>query len=132
MTEQEIKQKISDCDRQISSAYNNLRSAARDVGSRGYQAAQSARSSAVSEASGDKLKKTLLPLLITLFGFFMFGASWFLGLAMIIGGVVLAYNLNQKADAEKRRIEQEYNNMVSTAEYQQKNLNSVLDNNAKI
>ena len=132
MTEQEIKQKISDCDRQISSAYNNLRSAARDVGSRGYQAAQSARSSAVSEASGDKLKKTLLPLLITLFGFFMFGASWFLGPAMIIGGVVLAYNLNQKADAEKRRIEQEYNNMVSTAEYQQKNLNSVLDNNAKI
>lgn len=132
MTEQEIKQKISDCDRQISSAYNNLRSAARDVGSRGYQSAQSARSSAVSEASGDKLKKTLLPLLITLFGFFMFGASWFLGLAMIIGGVVLAYNLNQKADAEKRRIEQEYNNMVSTAEYQQKNLNSVLDNNAKI
>ena len=132
MTEQEIKQKISDCDRQISSAYNNLRSAARDVGSRGYQAAQSARSSAVSEASGDKLKKTLLPLLITLCGFFMFGASWFLGLAMIIGGVVLAYNLNQKADAEKRRIEQEYNNMVSTAEYQQKNLNSVLDNNAKI
>lgn len=132
MTEQEIKQKISDCDRQISSAYNNLRSAARDVGSRGYQAAQSARSSVVSEASGDKLKKTLLPLLITLFGFFMFGASWFLGLAMIIGGVVLAYNLNQKADAEKRRIEQEYNNMVSTAEYQQKNLNSVLDNNAKI
>lgn len=132
MTEQEIKQKISDCDRQISSAYNNLRSAARDVGSRGYQAAQSARSSAVSEASGDKLKKTLLPLLITLFGFFMFGASWFLGLAMIIGGVVLVYNLNQKADAEKRRIEQEYNNMVSTAEYQQKNLNSVLDNNAKI
>lgn len=132
MTEQEIKQKISDCDRQISSAYNNLRSAARDVGSRGYQAAQSALSSAVSEASKDKLKKTLLPLLITFFGVLMFDASWFLGLTMIIGGVVIAYNLNQKADAEERIIEQEYNEMVSTVKYQQNNLNSVLDNNEKI
>lgn len=132
MTEQEIKQKINDCDRQIVSAYNNLRSAARDVGSRGYQAAQSARQSAISEASGNKTKNTLLPLIISVVGFFMFGVSWFLGLVMLIGGIVLAYNLNQKADKELKSVQSSYNQMVSVAENQQRNLNSTLDNNTKI
>mgnify|MGYP001107293846 CR=1 FL=1 len=132
MTEQEIKQKINDCDRQIVSAYNNLRSAARDVGSRGYQAAQSARQSAISEASGNKTKNTLLPLIISVVGYFMFGVSWFLGLVMLIGGIVLAYNLNQKADKELKSVQSSYNQMVSVAENQQRNLNSTLDNNTKI
>lgn len=132
MTEQELKQKINDCDRQIVSAYNNLRSAARDVGSRGYQAAQSARQSAISEASGNKTKNTLLPLIISVVGFFMFGVSWFLGLVMLIGGIVLAYNLNQKADKELKSVQSSYNQMVSVAENQQRNLNSTLDNNTKI
>lgn len=132
MTEQEIKQRINDCDRQIVSAYNNLRSAARDVGSRGYQAAQSARQSAISEASGNKTKNTLLPLIISVVGFFMFGVSWFLGLVMLIGGIVLAYNLNQKADKELKSVQSSYNQMVSVAENQQRNLNSTLDNNTKI
>ena len=132
MTEQELKQKINDCDRQIVSAYNNLRSAARDVGSRGYQVAQSARQSAISEASGNKTKNTLLPLIISVVGFFMFGASWFLGLVMLIGGIVLAYNLNQKADKELKSVQSCYNQMVSVAENQQRNLNSTLDINTKI
>lgn len=132
MTEQELKQKINDCDRQIASAFNNLRSAARDVGSRGYQAAQSARQSAISEASGNKTKNTLLPLIISVVGFFMFEASWFLGLVMLIGGIVLAYNLNQKADKELKSVQSSYNQMVSVAENQQRNLNSTLDNNTKI
>lgn len=132
MTEQELKQKINDCDRQIVSAYNNLRSAARDVGSRGYQAAQSARQSAISEASGNKTKNTLLPLIISVVGFFMFGVSGFLDLVMLIGGIVLAYNLNQKADKELKSVQSSYNQMVSVAENQQRNLNSRLDNNTKI
>lgn len=132
MTEQEIRQKIDASERQITTAYNNLRSAARDVGTKGYQAAQTEQSSVVSSASGDKAKKTLLPLLISLFGLFLMGAAWFLGLLMIIGGIVLAYNLNQKADKELRSTQSTYNARVSAAENQQKNLNSVLDNNTKI
>lgn len=132
MTEQEIKQILSECDWQINTAYNDLQSAARDLGSKGYQAAQSARSSAASEASTNKLIMTLCPLLMTLFGLVAFGIDWLMGLTLIIVGVVLAYNLNQKADNEKRMTEQEYRDKVSVAEYQQKNLNSVLDNNAKI
>ena len=132
MTEQEIMQRIDASERQINQAYSNLRSVARDVGHKGLEAAQSARNSAVSEASTSKTTKTLLPLLISLVGFFLFGSAWFLALLMVIGGIVLAYNLNQKADKEKRSIESEYNAMVNTAEYQQKNLFSTLDNNLKI
>lgn len=132
MTEQEIKQKINNCDRQIVAAYNNLRSAARDVGSRGYQAAQNARQSAISEASENKTKNTLLPLIISVVGLFIFGVSWFLGLAMIIGGIGIAYNMNQKADKELRAVRSSYDQMVSVAENQQRNLNSTLDNNTLI
>lgn len=132
MTEQEIMRRIDSSENQIYQAYNNLRSAARDVGHKGLQAAQSARNSAVSEASSSKTTKTLLPLLISLVGFFLFGSAWFLALLMVIGGIALAYNLNQKADKEKRSVESEYNSMVSVAENQQRNLFSILDNNTKI
>ena len=132
MTEQEIKQKINDCDRQIVSTYNNLRSAAREVGSKGYQAAQSARGSAVSEADGRVTKNTLLPLIISVVGFFLFGAAWFLALLMVIGGIVLVYNLHQRAAGERRSVQSTYDQMVNAAENQQRNLNSTLDNNMKI
>lgn len=132
MTEQEIRQQINDCDRQIVAAYNNLRSAARDVGSRGYQAAQSARQSAISEASGNKSKNTFLPLIISVVGFFMLSVSGFLGFIMLVGGIVLAYNLNKKANKELRDVQSRYNQMVKEAENQQRNLNSTLDNNTKI
>lgn len=132
MSEQELMQKLNEWDRAITSSYNNLRSAAQEVGSRGYQSAQSARQSAVSSASDTKTTKTLLPLIISLVGIFLFGSAWFLALLMVIGGIVLAYNLNQKADKELRSVQYEYDPMVNTAENQQKNLNSVLDANTRI
>lgn len=132
MTEQEIKQKIDESERQISVAYNNLMSAARDVGAKGYNAAVSSRDSAVQIESGKKAKNTLWPLVISLVGLFMLGAAWFLALLMIGGGIALAYNLNQKADKELSDIQSHYNSMVSVAENQRNNLNAVLNNNTKI
>ena len=132
MTEKEIREKINECDYQIDTAYKNLRNSARDVGTRGYDAAKNAQANAFSEASGSKTKMTLLPLLITLFGFFIFKASWFFGICMIIGGVVLSYNLNQSADRKQKEIQAQYNQMVNETESQQKNLNSVLDKHVSI
>lgn len=132
MTEQEIKRRIDDCDRKMASAYNNLRGAARDVGWKGYQAAKSESQSVISWASSNKTKKTLLPLIISAVGLFIFGASWLLGLAMIIVGIGIAYNQNQKADKELRSVRSSYNQMVSMAENQQRNLESILDNITKI
>lgn len=132
MTEQEIKQKINDCDRQIVSAYNNLRMAAHEVGSRGYQAAQSVRQSAISSASGSKTAKTLLPLIISVLGLIIMGDSGLLGIGLIVGGIALSYNLNQKANDDQRKTEQQYNSMLSTTEYQLRTLSDVIDNNSKI
>ena len=132
MTEQEIMKQIDASELQINQAYSNLRRAARDVGDNGLQAAQSARDSAVLKAASAKTTKTLLPLLISLVGFFLFRSAWFLALLMVIGGIALANNLSQKAGQEKRSVESTYNAMVSTAEYQQKNLNSTIDSNYKI
>lgn len=129
MTEQELKQKIDESDRQIVDAYSSLRLAAREVGVRGCQAAQRARSSVVSEVSGEKTKKTLLPLLISLVGLFIFGVAWFLGLIMLVAGIGIAYDLNQKADAELDQIRSAHNSMVSLAEEKQRELESVLDRN---
>ena len=121
MTEQEIKKKIDDCDRQIVSAYNNLRSAACNVGSKGYQSALSARSSAVSEADGRVAKSTLRPLIISVVGFFLFFLSyetWFLDLLIITSGIVISYSLHQNAAEELLSVRSTYDQMVNVAENQ--------------
>ena len=132
MTEQEIKQKIEASEHQIVAAYNNLRSAAQSVGLRGEQAADIARQNAISEASRNKLKNTFLPLLISVVGFFMLDVSVFLGLVMLIGGIVLAYILYRMADKELWQTRSKYNKMVNEAWEQKKKLNAILDNNTKI
>lgn len=132
MTEKEIQQQISDYEWQIVSVYNNLRSAAREVGVRGFQAAQYERQIAISKATGNKTKNTLFPLLISVAGFYMLYASVILGLFMLVGGIVLAYKKYTKADKELRDVQSQYDRMVSVAEAQQRTLNSILDRNTTI
>lgn len=110
MTVQQAQTEINKCEQDITRAHSFLCSAARTVGS-----------SAKECADGSKTKKTLLPLLISLMGILFFSSAWFLGLVLIIAGIVLAYNLNQSAGS-----------VVSKVEAAQKTLNSTIDNNSKI
>lgn len=110
MTVQQAQTEINKCEQDITRAHSSLCSAARTVGS-----------SAKECADGSKTKKTLLPLLISLMGILFFSSAWFLGLVLIIAGIVLAYNLNQSAGS-----------VVSKVEAAQKTLNSTIDNNSKI
>ena len=132
MTEQEIKQRINDSERQIQGAYQNLRNVARILGENALQAAYNAKSSNVSQLSGKKARSILLPLLISVVGLFLFKRAWFLALLMVIGGIALAVYLYKQANEEQSRIRSEYNNLVINAENQQKTLNAVIDNNTKI
>lgn len=110
MTVQQAQTEINKCEQDITRVHSSLCSAARTVGS-----------SAKECADGSKTKKTLLPLLISLMGILFFSSAWFLGLVLIIAGIVLAYNLNQSASS-----------VVSKVEAAQKTLNSTIDNNSKI
>lgn len=132
MTEQEIRQRINDSEHEILGAYHNLRSAARIVGEKGLEAAKSEKSSAVSQLSGKKARNTLLPLIISVIGLFLFKSAWFLALLMVIGGIALAVYLYKRVDEEQYRIRRAYNAIVENAENQYKTLNSILDNNTKI
>lgn len=110
MTVLQAQAEINKCEQEITHAHSTLCSAARTVGS-----------SAKECADGSKTRKTLFPLLISLVGIFLFGSAWFLGLVLIIVGIVIAYNMNQSAGS-----------VVSKVEAAQKTLNSTIDNNSKI
>lgn len=110
MTVQQAQAEINKCEQEITRAHSSLCSAARAVGS-----------SAKECADGGKTKKTLLPLFISFFGILFFGADWFWGLVLIIGGIVIAYNVNQKAGS-----------VVSKVESAQETLNRTIDNNSQI
>ena len=110
MTTNEARQKIDACERQIVSAYGGLKDSARNVGA-----------SAASSASSATLAKTLLPLILCLIGLFCFAGPWYLGIAFIVIGIIISYNLHGPAKTAQRSIENS-----------QKNLNSTIDNNANI
>lgn len=110
MTTNEARSQIDACERQITSAYSGLKDNARLVGSSAAQAASSAT-----------LTKTLLPLILCLVGLFCFAGPWFLGILLIAGGIFLSYKLHGPAKSVQ-------NQVVN----QQRNLNSTIDNNAKI
>lgn len=132
MTEQEIVRRINSCEQQITANYENLKNSARDVGETAMQAARAAQSRAVSAAKSDKNTKTFTPLLLVLLGLLIVSSSWFIGLLLIIGGVALSYNLNQKAASSLKKVEQQYSAIVSSTEYQRNNLNSTISTNDKI
>lgn len=111
MTSQEARQQLNACERQITGTYSNLRDAARSMGSNAVQA-----------ASSKTAMSTIRPLIISLFGLILCFAShpvW--GILPIIVGIVIAYHTHQYAESAQ-----------TTVENQQKNLNSIIDNNAKI
>ncbi len=111
MTSQEARRQVDACERQITGTYSNLRDATRSVGA-----------SAVQAASSKTTMSTLLPLIISLFGFFLcIGSHPVWGVLLIIAGCAIAYNTHQTAATVQK-----------TVENQQKNLNSILDNNFKI
>ena len=111
MTSQEARQQLDACERQITGTYSNLRDAARSMGSNAVQA-----------ASSKTTMSTIWPLIISLFGLILCFAShpvW--GILLIIVGIVIAYYTYLSAASAQ-----------TTVENQQKNLNSIIDNNAKI
>ena len=110
MTVQQAQTEINKCEQEITCAHSSLCSAARTVGS-----------SAKECADGSKTKKTLFPLLISIIGIFFFSSAWFLGVVLIIVGIVIAYNMNQSAGSVVRNVESA-----------QKTLNSTIDSNSKI
>lgn len=110
MTVQQAQAEINTCEQEITRAHSSLCSAARTVGS-----------SAKECADGSKTKKTLLPLLISIIGIFLFSSAWFLGVILIIAGIVIAYNMNQSAGS-----------VVSKVESAQETLNNTINSNSKI
>lgn len=110
MTSQEAKQQVDACERKVVSAYDNMRSAARTVGT-----------SAVSAAASKTTMSTLLPLIISVIGLLIFGSHPFWAIVLIVAGIWIAYSCHSSAKS-----------IQNTVEGQQKTLNSTLDNNSKI
>ena len=132
MTEQEIMQSLGTSEYQLVTAYKDLVTAARSVGTEVYRATQSSRARAVANASSGKTAKTLLPLLISLLGILIFSVAWFLGIDLIAGGIIFSYFMNKKANEELSGIKRLYDTMIETARNQQDSLNSMLDINRSI
>lgn len=110
MTSHEAKQQVDACEREVVSAYDNMRSAVRTVGT-----------SAVSAAASKTTMCTLLPLIISVIGVLLFGAHPLWAIVLIVAGIWIAYSSHSSAKSIQDKVEG-----------QQKTLNSTLDNNSKI
>lgn len=111
MTSQEASRQVEACERQITVAYDNLRAAARSMGSSASQAQASNTSS-----------KTMRQLIISLIGLFLFFAShpvW--GVLLILAGIFFAWVAHDSAASVQGKVET-----------QVRNLNSALDSNSTI
>lgn len=130
MTSQEAKQQVDACERQIMLAYNDMKSAARDVGSASYSAASREKARIENDANGTTSMNTMLSLLISLVGIILFLVSdpvW--GILLFIVGIVVAYNVYQSADAKASKRIGEATKILNNVNSQQVYLNSVLDKN---
>ena len=110
MTSNEAQLKIDECERQIVSAHSGLKENARSMGV-----------AAAAAAAQKTTRSTLAPLLLCLVGLILFGKSWLLGAALIVGGAYIAYKMHESAQKIQNDVES-----------RQKSLNSTIDNNSNI
>lgn len=123
MTEKELRQKIDASERQIVTAYRDLSSAARTVVSRGCEAANVARNTAIDQATEEKKRRTRTPILISLLGFL----GGFLGVITLIIGWLVASKREEEGAAVLNRVKSEHDAIVSAADRQRRSLEEVLD-----
>ncbi len=132
MTSQEARQQIEKCEDQIRDAYYNLRIAAKNVGTRGYQTVSDRRKKILSDAS-DKMKKgTRFPLLLLLSGFIFCLVSPLLGIFCIFGGVILVVIYWNDGIKDEEKIEKQTELELNQVSAQKGNLNTIVDNNPQI
>ena len=106
MTSQEAKKQIVDCDRDITNEYSKLQNAARHMGASAVQAAASRVS-----------KRTLMPMLISLFGFILCLVSslgW--GITFIVLGTIISYASHSATISVQRSIENNQKTLISQLE----------------
>ena len=111
MTTREAEQAINSCEDQIVQEYDRAIGAAKNVALSAEQAERKSR-----------MTKTLMTLIVSLLGLFLFLAEHpVLGAAVVIGGFVLAYKVYDSATGSVKRVESAANNLRSS-----------LDRNSKI
>lgn len=110
MTVQQAQSEINKCEQDITRAHSSLCSAAKRVGA-----------STKECANGNKTKKILFPLFISLIGILLFNSTSGISIVLIIAGIVVAYKRSQRAGA-----------IVNNVETAQKQLNNTIENNSKI
>lgn len=94
MTSQEARQQVNAAENQINGAFSNLK-----------RSANSMAQAAVDAASKNTLKKTLIPLIACLVGLLLCVCSlWGWGIALIIIGAIVSYNMHASAKTAENKI----------------------------
>ena len=86
MTVEEALRNVEACEAQVRGSYAELRENVRRAGA-----------NAVETASCEKIKRTVVPLLLCVIGLFLLSGPWFLGILLIAGGAYLSYRLHGPA-----------------------------------
>ncbi len=126
MTEGEAKRAIQDCEKRIRTTYADLVHDAERLGSDSLQEAKTAKNNETSSASAAIVGKTVLPLLLSVLGVFLFSVSWFLALLLIIGGIVLAHKLYKKAVDNRDSVRRQTDSTVNFVTSQKNRLDEAL------
>lgn len=134
MTSEEAIQKIISCESNIKSAYNGLWSAAKEVGITGCDAALREKNRIENAALGDTIRRVVVSSLpLQLFGIILCIMSLsYMGVFIVIVGIIVAYNVYKSADKEADRRIGAANSTLIEVSNRQLQLNSTLDSNKTI
>lgn len=128
MTEQEINEKILSEEEKLRYEYNALLSRARRLSNAAAVNMREMNSEHEAQLRFKRIRNTLLPLLISVAGFVIIISEgmWFLSILMIIGGIVLAFCLNQIAGKELHDAVAQHQSAEKNIDDQVKNLRSII------
>lgn len=133
MTLQEARQQVDACELQITTAYSDLKSAVRDMGSAcdsaEWDAELQIRRASQRETSRRVIKDLMISVLMVLFGFILSFAVPLLGGVLIFVGIFGVYIAFQSGPFGANKEIEEANGAKNGFYSRESSLNSILDDN---
>ncbi len=129
MSENELKQRIAECENKVQIAYSDFTNSATRAGNNALAAVQRECDAEIAEVKQKRMLATLIPVGVSLIGF-AFGVL--IGIIVLGIGIFVAYKLREKRNVEVTSVTKECNNKLETVRRSKENLDTIISNNAKI
>ncbi len=129
MSENELKQRIAECESKVQIAYSDFTNSATRAENNALAAVQRECDAEIAEVKQKRMLATLIPVGVSLIGF-AFGVL--IGIIVLGIGIFVAYKLREKRNVEVTSVTNECNNKLERVRRRKENMDTIISNNAKI